>query len=244
MAGRGADGVFRPRLAGGFYLAVIVAGMFSLMTRSGMIVSGNPAMTAANILAAEHLYRLAFVADLAGTGCYLVVTLLLYQLFRPFDRGIALLAMLFSAAGCAIGALNQANVLAPLVLLGDAPYLAAFSLEQRQALSQIALKIYGEGLDVGLACFGIYCLLTGWLAFRSGLVPRAIGALLGVAGIGWLTGSLLSFLDPPLAAQLNLYLLLPGILGESALILWLLIKGADRSRWSASCAASHSSIAR
>jgi Domain of unknown function (DUF4386) len=78
----------------------------------------------------------------------------------------------------------------------------------------------------GLVFFGFYCLLIGYLIFRSTFQPRILGALMAFAGLGWLT-----FLSPLLTSQLYPYNLAPGILGEGALTLWLLVMGVNEQRW-------------
>ncbi|HYR86496.1 MAG TPA: DUF4386 domain-containing protein [Terriglobia bacterium] len=77
-----------------------------------------------------------------------------------------------------------------------------------------------------LVFFGFYCLLIGYLIFRSTFLPRTLGALMAFAGLGWLT-----FLSPPLANYLYPYNLAPGILGEGALTLWLLVIGVTVPKW-------------
>jgi hypothetical protein len=83
-----------------------------------------------------------------------------------------------------------------------------------------------------LVFFGIYCLLIGYLIFRSTFLPRALGALMAFGGLGWLT-----FASPSLAKALSPYNLAPGIIGEGALTLWLLVKGVDVPRWKEQAAA-------
>jgi hypothetical protein len=77
-----------------------------------------------------------------------------------------------------------------------------------------------------LLFFGPYCLLLGYLIFRSTFVPRILGVLMALAGLGWL-----AFLSPPLAKYLSLYLEILGVLAEGLLMLWLLVKGVNVSRW-------------
>jgi hypothetical protein len=77
-----------------------------------------------------------------------------------------------------------------------------------------------------LVYFGFYCLLIGYLICRSTFLPRSLGALMGVAGLGWLT-----FLSPSLARYLYPYNLAPGILGEGVLTVWLLVMGVHAQRW-------------
>jgi hypothetical protein len=98
--------------------------------------------------------------------------------------------------------------------------LSVFSLEQLQALALVFLKLSGRTNDIGLVFFGFYCLLIGYLIFRSTFLPRALGVLMAFGGLGWLT-----FLVPPVSSALSPYSLAPGILGEGALTLWLLAFG-------------------
>lgn len=163
--------LFKARAAGVFWLMVFVAGSLALFLGGGVVVS------AANI-----------VAPL----CYIVVTLLLYDLLKPVNRSVSLLAAFFGLVGCAVSLFR----LTPFILLRD------------------------------LVFFGLQLLLVGYLIFRSTFLPRILGALMAFAGLGWLT-----FLWPPLANYLSPYNLAPGMLGEGALIVWLLVKGVNVERW-------------
>jgi hypothetical protein len=215
------------RIAGVFYLLTFVTGAGSMLLGSGLVVRDDAVATASNILAHPESFRFAAVgADLLGGICYVGVTALFYLLFRPVNRTVSLLAAFFSLVGCAIGAVATVLHLAPLALLGGAQYLAPFSAEQLQALSMLFLKLYNQAFSAALAFFGCYCLLIGYLVYRSVFLPRALGVLMAIGGIGWLT-----FLWAPLASALYPYVLAPGILGEGALTLWLLAFGVDAGRW-------------
>ena len=216
----------RARIAGVFYLLVFVMGGVALSVGGNLVVQGDAAATASNILAHESLFRWRFAADLIATACYVVVTALFYDLFIPVSRRVSLLAAFFSIVGCAIGAVSCIFYLAPLTILRGAPYLSVFSVEQLQALALTFVKLYVQGYSIGLVFFGFYCLLIGYLVFRSTFLPRALGALMAFAGLGWLV-----FLSPPLASALSPYVLAPGIIGEGSLTLWLLAKGVDATRW-------------
>lgn len=96
-------------------------------------------------------------------------------------------------------------------------------------LAGCAVSLFGLGPIIhvrDLVFFGFHCLLVGYLILRSTFVPRFIGALMVLAGIGWLT-----FAWPPLAKSLAPYNMIPGMLGEGVLIVWLLVKGVDVARW-------------
>src|SRR5206468_1719742 len=150
-----------------------------------------------------------------------------YELFKPVNRSLSLLAAFFSLVGCTIGALSYLFHLAPFVLLkGAPPYLSVFNVKQLQALALMFLKLRARGSNISMVFFGFHVLLIGYLIFRSTFLPRIVGALMAFAGLGWLT-----FLWPPLANYLDPYILVPGLLGSGSLTLWLLVKGVNEKRW-------------
>ena len=92
-----------------------------------------------------------------------------------------------------------------------------------------ALRWQPQGLNIAVVLNGFYCLLIGYLIFRSTFLPRILGALMAIAGFGWLT-----FLSPPLAHSLSPYNLASGLLGEGSVMLWLVVMGVNVQRWKAS----------
>jgi len=133
---------------------------------------------------------------------------------------------IFSLAGCTIQAGACTFHLAPLVILGDAPYLSVFKTEQLQALAYMFFKLYVQTYRIALVFFGFFCLLIGYLIFKSDFLPRILGVLMALAGLGWLT-----FLSPPFGAKYFPYLLAAGAIGEGAWALWLLVVGMNEQRW-------------
>jgi len=173
----------KARMAGGFYLLTIIAGVFAeLFVRGALVVRDDAAATAANILAHEPLYRSGLAADLVMLACYAVVTLLFYELLKPAGRSLSLLAAFFSLLGLAVLAANALNHLAPLVLLGNSQHPGALETNQLQALALVSLRMHARGYAVSGVFFGFYCALIGWLVFRSGFLPRALGALMALGG--------------------------------------------------------------
>ena len=214
----------KARIAGGLYLSGVL-NLFAGAVISRLVVNGDAAATAHNILAHETSYRLAFAADIITVPCYIGVTALFYDLFKPVNRSLSLLAAFFSLVGCTVGAVSCLFELAPLAVLGGAQYLNVFKVEQLQALALTFLKLHGQCFDISFVFFGFYCLLIGYLIFRSGFLPRILGAGMAIAGLGWLT-----FLSPVLAHDLSPYILAAGI-GEASLTLWLLGAGVNAARW-------------
>ncbi|HYG81022.1 MAG TPA: DUF4386 domain-containing protein [Pyrinomonadaceae bacterium] len=221
----------KARTAGVFYLLTIITGLFAeLFVRGAVFVRGDPAATAANILAHERFYRSGLAADLVMIVCYIIVTLLFYVLFKPAGRSLSLLAAFFSLVGLAVLAVNALNHLAPVLLLGDAQLRGAFETTQLQAMALASLKMHGRGYLISGVFFGSYMLLLGHLIFRSGFLPRILGALMAAGGLGFLTNSFASLLAPALAARLPDIGMLGGI-AELALSLWLIVMGVNAPKW-------------
>jgi Domain of unknown function (DUF4386) len=219
------------RIAGVFYLITIIMGVFAeLFVRGALVVGDDAVATATNILAHEPLYRLGLAADLIMLACYIVVTLLFYDLFKPVGRSLSLLAALFSLVGIAVLAVNSLNHFAPLVFLGGAHYLSAFETTQLQSLALMSLKMHTRGYTISGVFFGIYMLLLGYLIFRAGFLPRILGVLMAVGGLSYLTNSFASFLLPKLVARLPDIGMLGGI-AELVLCLWLMAMGVNASKW-------------
>jgi hypothetical protein len=222
---REASPSLKARIAGAVYLLEMLTGGFALFVAVKLFVSGDAAATATNILAHDSLFRLGAAANLLQFACYTAVTGLFYGLFKPVNRNLSLLAAFFSLVGCTIGAVSCFFEFVPLIVLGGAHYLSVFNLEQLQALALLFLKLYGQFFNGSFVFFGFYCLLIGYLIFRSIFLPRILGVGMAITGLGWLT-----FLWPPLTAYLSPYILIVGI-GEVSLTLWLLVAGVNAERW-------------
>lgn len=217
---------YKARWAGVFYLLTIVTGVIGFVVDGRLVVTGDAVATATRILGHETLYRFGFAVDLLATSCYIAVTALFYGLFKPVSRSLSLLAAFFSLVGCAMGAVSALFHGAPLALLKGVPYLNVFRIDQLQALALTFLRFGAQATSIGLVFFGFYCLLIGYLIWRSTFLPRLVGALMMLAGLGWLT-----FLVPPFANAVVPYNMAFGFLGESTLTACLLAAGVNVPRW-------------
>ena len=221
------------RICGVLYVYILVAGTFAeLFVRSKLVVSSDAAATAANIMAGETLFRLGFSGELLHLACDVAVAVLLYALLRPVDRNIALLAAFMRLASDVVLATASLSHFAALHLLAGSEYLKTLQPDQLQSLALLAMKLHGDGYAISLVFFGFACSSLGYLMFRSGYLPRTIGALLAVAGACYLVSSFAHFLDPATGAALfNHGILVPCFVAELSLTLWLLIKGVNVAQW-------------
>ncbi len=222
----------KARIAGGLYLIIIAAAIFAeFSVRGRLVVFGDAVATATNILAHQTLFRLGFAAELITLVCDIAVALIFYDLFKPVSRSLSLLGAFFRLAWASIMAVISLTHLTPLILLGGARYLTAFQAGQLQALALMSLELHGQGYGLGLVFFGFHCLLLGYLVFRSTFLPRILGMLLAIAGLCYVTNSFATFLSPRFAAHLFPYILLPWLVAEGFLTLWLLVVGVNVQRW-------------
>jgi len=220
------------RIGGALYLVIIVAGIFGeAFVRNGLIVTGDAAATAHNIMSSEFLWRIGIAGDLFMHVCDVPLVLILYLLLKPVDRNLSLLYMIFVLVQSSVLVASKLSLLTPLFVLGDAAYLKAFNPEQLQALAYLAIRSDSYGFGVGLIFFGFALLALGYLIFKSGYLPKIIGILIQTAGVCYLINSFALILSPALAGTLFPYILIPCFVGESTLCLWLLIKGVDQPRW-------------
>src|SRR5260370_6436650 len=218
---------FEARITGAFYLLTILTGIFAQGFVSGsLVVDGDAAATATNILAHKRRFQLGFEVLLIEMACQIAMTALFYDLLTPAGRSVSLLAAFLGFAGCVIKTFSRLFFVVPLFILGGAHYLSVFSAEQLQALALLFLKVNDHGAAIALVFFGFYALLRGYFIIRSTFLPRILGALSVLGGLGWL-----SFLYPPLGYRLFPYIAAFGILGAALLMLWILVFGVNEQRW-------------
>jgi len=214
------------RIAGVLYLLTILTGVFAQFFVSGRLVVDDPATTASNILTHKQLFQLSFTVYLVEMACQVAMTSLFYNLLEPVSRSVSLLAAFFGLVGCTIKTLGRLFYVAPLLVLGNTHYSSVFKVDQLQALSLLSLEVNDQAAGMALAFFGLYALLTGFLIIRSTFLPRFLGVLSMIGGVGWLT-----YLSPPLGGHMFRYIAPVGLLGALAMVFWLIVVGLNEERW-------------
>ncbi len=215
------------RFAGGCYLLIIALGLFSeTLVRGSLVVTGDAVATAAQIATEDTLWRSGIVADLCMQLLDIPVIVLFYLMFKQVNAGLNLTATFFNLIQTAMLVANKLTLMVPLLLAGSGVYLAAFSAEQRDTLAYVAIQLHGYGFAVGLLFFAIACLIRGYLIIKSQYFPKLLGVMLALAGVCYLINSITLLLAPQIAALLFPWIMLPVLVGELSLSLWMLVKGA------------------
>jgi hypothetical protein len=218
---------FKARMAGVFEVLEGMTSAFGQVFVLGrLVVFSDAAATAANILGHQPLFWLGFVSSLIGVACHIAWTLLFYELFKPVNRSLSLLAAFVGLVVCGLQALTSLLYLAPLLILQGGSSVSAFTAEQLQALALIFLKLNAYAFEIDLVFFGFWCVLAGYLIFRSTFLPRILGVLLAIDGLGWAT-----YMYPPMANHLFPFIAAASALAEIPLQLWLVVMGVNPQRW-------------
>jgi len=217
----------KARMAGAFELLEGLTATFGqVIILNRLVVHADAAATAANILGHERLFWLGFASSIIGVAFHIAWALLFYELFKVVNKSLSLLAAFVILVGCAIQALTSLLYIAPLLVLKGGSSVSAFTAAQLQSLALIFLRLNGYAFNLYLVFFGLWCVLTGYLIFKSTFMPKLLGVLLAVSGLGWMM-----YLFPPLAYRIFPFIAAASALGELPLQLWLLVKGVNDQRW-------------
>lgn len=232
------------RTGGVLYLIIIVVGLFGeAFVRDRLIVLGDARATAANIKRMEPLWRFHIAAELFLLMCAVGLLLILFVLLRPVSRELALLAVFFNLVSIGLEATITMYLVEALFPLGNAAYLKVFAPEQLYAMASLSLHSHSYGFGVTLIFFGCFCLVIGYLIFRSGYLPKTVGILMQITGVCYLTNSFTLILAPSFANRVFMVVMAPAFVGEASLCLWLLVKGVNREKWEEKTSASRADAA-
>ena len=186
----------------------------------------------------RSLARITAIIGLTGCGIKTMARLFYYAPLILLG-GASSLSAIFGLTASGIKTMARVFFYAPLIVLSGAPYLSVMEPAQLETLAFLFLRINSQGAAIALIFFGFETLLRGWLVFKSGFLPRFLGVISMIGGLGWLT-----FLWPPLGSQAFMGVALFAIVGVIATTGWLLIRGVDDAKWRERAASAATSIWR
>ena len=216
----GASPRLTARIAGGLYLAYIATTSLATFLRSTLI-TGNAASTTHNLLANPDVLRFAFVTDLVSAVLFFLAAWALFALLRPVNENFALLFLLLNLGGVVVQCVNTLNLFAALQVLNDSNYVSSFSAAQLQAIAMNDINLFNSGFMIAQIFFGTWVFPLGYLVYKSGFLPRFLGALLMVDALAilfWFSQYFLLPSDPVLSYPA----LAVSFIAEFGLALWLL----------------------
>ena len=214
------------RTAGLLYLTLMTAPLRLIYIPAKLFVSGNASATASNIAAHEMLFRLGIVSDLFTGTMVIFLTLALYRLFEGVDKSLARLVVILGALPVTpIYFANTINDAAALLLARGADFLSAIDKPQREALVMVFLRMHGQGILANEIFWGLWLFPFGLLVYRSRFLPRILGVWLILNGFAYLASSVTGLLWPLYEDKVSNWVF-PLMLGELAIMLWLIIMGA------------------
>jgi hypothetical protein len=214
------------RIAGLLYLLASIPAFFAwVYVPNKLIVTGDATATANRVRASETLLRLSIGSELFGLIVFIFVVLALYQLFKPVNEKHALAMATLLLISLPISFLSVVNEMAALVVASGASFLSGFDQPQLDTLAYLFFRLHSQGLVVAQIFWGLWLFPFGVLVIRSGFIPRFLGYLLFIAGVGYIANSLAALLLP---AQRDVVARFADILqmAELPIIFWLLIWGA------------------
>lgn len=212
----------------GLLLMFILAIYANFFVIESLIVPGDAAATVNNIMSNDLLFRSGIISFIIVLILDVLVAWALYIFLKPVNTNLALLAAWLRLIYTTITVIALNHLFSVLQLVSDSEYLTAFETEQLQAEVMLSINAFNNGWLLGLVFFGLHLLVTGYVVIKSDYMPRLIGALLMIAGIGYLIDSFAQFLLSDYSDYESIFLIIvavPGVVAELSLTLWLLIKG-------------------
>jgi hypothetical protein len=216
------------RVAGLWYLLLCLLGPVRLMYIPGkLFVHGNASATASNIAAHEWLFRFGIISDLLCGVVLIFLVLAFYRLFKEVDPNLAALVVIFGGVMPAlidfVGVVSDAGA---LMFVRGADFLSVFDKPQRDALAMLFLRLHDQQNTAAEILWGVWLFPLALLVYRSRFLPRFLGVWLVINGIAYVILSFTGELVPQYQNKVFLFSQ-PALFGELALMLWLVIKGAE-----------------
>ena len=220
------------RIGGILYLLIIALGIFyELIVRDSIVVPGDSMATMENLKANEFFWRLGIVAEFLSSLFGFGLILIMYKLTKPVNKDLAMLAAFFNLAAATIQTVYIIQLVEALFPIGTSAYLHAFTPEQLGAMISLSMKSHVFGFGIALLMFGPYFLFTGFLIYKSTYLPKFIGVLYIISGLGYILNGFILILAPQFSGIVFMIIMLPIFIGEISLALTLLIRGVNEVEW-------------
>ncbi len=214
------------RIAGFLYLIVGIVGGFAIAyVTAKMYVPGDAAATAGNVVANAGLIRIGVIADLLQATVFVFLAMVLYVLLKDVNKNVARAMLILVAIATTIMCLNEVFQFAALLVATNGSYVAAFGAAGSNALVLLLLDMHHYGFLIAQIFFGLWLVPLGYLAYRSGMFPKALGVVLIVGGVSYLVDMLAAFLVPDVGAQIHGFLAIPPTIAEIWTLGYLLVRG-------------------
>ncbi len=214
------------RIAGVLYLLNGIFSGFAFAYVIGKVyVMDNAAATAANVAAQSGLVRIGVAADLFQATIWIFLAMTLYLLLKHVNKSAASTMVVLVAVGAAIVCLNDVFQFESLRIATDNAYAAAFGNAGSNALVLLLLDIHHYGFLIAQIFFGLWLVPLGYLAYKSGMFPKALGVALIAGGACYLLGMLAVFLIPDLGEKINTFITIPSAIAEIWMLGYLLVIG-------------------
>lgn len=214
------------RIAGLLYLIVGVFGGFAVGYVTPIVyIPGNAATTTANVVANAGLVRIGVLADLLQATVFVLLGMTLYLLLRHVHKNAATAMVVLVAIAATIMCLDKVFQFAALRVAGDASYAVAFGVTGSKALVLLLLDMHNYGYLIAQIFFGLWLVPLGYLAYKSGMFPKALGIVLVMAGVSYLVDMLAAFVVPDFGKQIHGFLAIPPTIAEVWMLGYLLVKG-------------------
>jgi hypothetical protein len=222
------------RLAGFLYLTIAVFGAFSIgYVPSVIVVTGDAAATANNLLTNIGLFRLGILADLIVLVSEIVLTVMLYMLLRPISQTLSWIAAFARFSMVFVMAINILLNLLPIILLSGPGFQNGLGSEQAQSLALLFFEAHQYGVDLWGLLFGLHLLILGYLVTKSGYFPRFLGWMMAIGSMGYMVegATKVTFTESPAISVAFVLLLTFATLGEISFAIWLSVKGLKLPEW-------------
>lgn len=214
------------RIAGLLFLILIITGVFAeFFVRAKIYLPNDAAATVKNIINNERLFRLSIISDMIMIIAFLLFPLFLYSIFKKIHKNLTAIMVICVLISVSIYGINMLNQIAVLLLTSNDTYLSAFEADQLSSLVMFFLKMHANGYFISQIFYGLYLLPLGYMIYKSGILPKIIGIILMLGGIGDLIDFIRYYLFPDYQSIILNNITIPADLGEFSFCLWLLIMG-------------------